>query len=80
MSEHELSPVTDDVLPPPPPKPSKEEIDEPAQMSEVGTVFGIFTEPGRVFEDLRRKPRFILALLIAMVCFCAFNFAFLSKV
>ena len=41
---------------------------EPAQMSEVGTVVNIFFEPGRTFEDLKRKPRFIIAgIIIALL-------------
>jgi hypothetical protein len=47
-----------------PPPPEKIEKGEPAQMSEVGTLGSIFFEPGRTFEDLRRKPRFIIAAVI----------------
>ena len=53
---------------------------EPAQMSEVGTLGNIFFEPGRTFEDLRRKPRFILAGLIAVILISLFNFAFIQKI
>lgn len=37
---------------------------ETPEMSEIATVTNIFFEPGRVFEDLRRKPRFIVGMLI----------------
>jgi hypothetical protein len=37
---------------------------EPAQMSELATIGNIFFEPGRTFEDLKRKPRFIIAAII----------------
>ncbi len=36
-------------------------VEEPAKMSEVGTLGSIFFEPGATFEDLRRKPRFLMA-------------------
>ena len=43
--------------PPLPEEIGKENAEEP-QMSEVSTLFGIFLEPGKTFDDLRRKPRF----------------------
>ena len=54
--------------------------DEPPQMSEVGTLGGIFFEPGKTFEDLRRKPRFLLASLIMIVLITLFNFLFINKI
>jgi hypothetical protein len=39
----------------PPPQDLKT-IEEPAQMSEAATLGSIFFEPGKTFEDLRRKP------------------------
>ena len=53
---------------------------EPAQMSEVGTLSSIFYEPGATFEDLRRKPRFLLAGLIMVALFGSFIFAFNTKI
>lgn len=53
---------------------------EPAQMSEVGTLGSIFFEPGATFEDLRRKPRFLMAGLITIILFTAFNVLFIQKV
>jgi membrane protein, antimicrobial resistance system len=47
-----------------PPPPERIQAGEPAQMSEVGTLGSIFFEPGRTFEDLRRKPRFLMAAVI----------------
>lgn len=64
----------------PPPPQSFEPENEPAQMSEAATLGNIFFEPGNTFEDLRRKPRFILALLIIIGVFTAFNFLFIQKV
>jgi hypothetical protein len=63
---------------PPPPENIKES--EPPQMSEVGTLTGIFFEPGKTFEDLRRKPRFLLALLIVVLFATAYQFALYYKV
>ena len=33
-------------------------------MSEVATLGNIFFEPGNTFEDLSRKPRFIIATVL----------------
>ena len=49
------------------PPPPEKIVQDPPQMSELATLFNIFLEPGRTFEDLKRKPRFIIgALLIAL--------------
>jgi hypothetical protein len=63
---------------PPPPAPVVER--EPPQMSEVGTLVGIFFEPGKTFEDLRRKPRFLLALVIVTLLATAYGFGLYYKV
>lgn len=67
-----------DWQPPPPP----EEIPqaEQAQMSEAASLGNIFIEPGRVFEDMRRKPRFLLAGLITIAIIALFQIAFVEKV
>ena len=64
----------------PPPLKNDEPISEPAQMSEVATLGNIFFEPGRTFEDLQRKPRFILALLITILLWTGYMIAFQNKV
>lgn len=61
----------------PPPELIKKE--EP-EMSEGSTLFNIFIEPGRTFEDLRKKPRFLLAGLIILIAVTAFNAGFIQKV
>ena len=61
--------------PPPPPEAPKEQ----PEMSEVGTLVNIFFEPGRTFEDLRRKPRFILATVIVALLVTAWNFGLYYK-
>lgn len=62
---------------PPPPEAIKAE--EPPQMSEAATLGNIFFEPGRTFEDLRRKPRFILASVIICLLTTGFLFTFMQK-
>ena len=53
----------------PPPPPSFGETPEPATetMSTAATIGGIFFEPGRVFEALRSRPRFLIASIIILV-------------
>lgn len=65
-----------------PPIPEQIEADEKEepQMSEVATLGNVFIEPGRTFEDLRRKPRFILAFLIIAAISTAFLLVFQQKV
>jgi hypothetical protein len=65
--------------PPPLPEEIVKEEKEPPEMSEVATLGNIFIEPGRTFEDLRRKPRFIIATLIICLLSTAFLFAFQQK-
>ena len=63
--------------------PIPEEIrktDEAPQMSEAATLGNIFFSPGETFEDLRRKPRFILATLIMIILTSAFSFLLVNKV
>ncbi len=64
-----------------PPLPEEmQRIADPPQMSEVGTLGNIFFEPGATFEDLRRKPRFIIAGLLIIIVVSLYNFAFIQKV
>jgi hypothetical protein len=53
---------------------------EEPQMSEVATLGNIFLEPGRTFEDLKRKPRFILATIIVSLLVTAYGFGLYYKV
>ncbi|HEX8288177.1 MAG TPA: Yip1 family protein [Pyrinomonadaceae bacterium] len=64
----------------PPPPEKIVDTSEPAQMSEAATITGIFFEPGRTFEDLRRKPRFIWATLIIVVLATSFSFLLANKI
>ena len=53
--------------PPPPPGPA--ETPEPAgeTMPTASTLTGVFFEPGRTFEALRSRPRFLIAGLILLL-------------
>ena len=53
---------------------------DPPQMSEISTIAGIFFEPGRTFEDLKRKPRFIIASVIIALLVTAYAFGMYYKV
>lgn len=53
---------------------------ETAQMTEVATLGNVFFEPGRTFEDIRRKPRFLLAGLICLMLFSVFQIAYVEKI
>lgn len=54
---------------------------EPApEMSELATLGNIMIEPGRTFEDLRRKPRFILAGLISILLVSIFQITLVEKI
>lgn len=65
---------------PPIPEQINRNESEPPQMSEAATLGNIFFSPGETFNDLRRKPRFILASLIMIVLVTAFNFLFIQKI
>jgi hypothetical protein len=60
--------------------PEKIQPPEEAQMSEVATIGNIFFEPGRTFEDLKRKPRVILATIIISLLATAYGFGLYYKV
>jgi hypothetical protein len=67
----------DPVAPPPPPAPRGA---EGPQMSTPETLANIFFEPGRTFEALRPRPRFLVAALIAAAAFMAFYWLYLTRV
>jgi len=63
------------------PTPTKKaDVNDPPQMSEVATLGNIFFEPGNVFDDMRRKPRFLLAGLIILAAISIFQVAFIEKI
>lgn len=71
--------LNNDFQEPLPPE-NKKVKDDPPQMSEVASLGNIFFEPGRTFEDMRRKPRFILAWLLIIIFAAAFQILFIEKV
>lgn len=71
-------PKSPEWVEPPPPADIKK-IEEPPRMSELATLGNIFFEPGNTFEDLRRKPRFILALLIMIFITAAYFVTFQKR-
>lgn len=52
---------------------------EPPLMSEAATLGNIFVSPGETFEDLRRKPRFIMALLIIIFLTTTYQLLFIQR-
>lgn len=64
-----------------PPLPEEiKQIENPPQMSEAATLGNIFFEPGKTFEDLRRKPRFVMAGIIIIIFVTLFQVLFIQKV
>jgi membrane protein, antimicrobial resistance system len=53
--------------PPPPPPTDVPPPDPGPDMSTAQTLSGIFFEPGRTFDALRKRPRFLIAALIMML-------------
>lgn len=66
--------------PQPAPPAKKTETNEPPQMSEVATLGNIFFEPGNVFDDMRRKPRFLIAGILVLVAISIFQIVFIEKI
>lgn len=62
-----------------PPAPESAQAEEP-RMSEVSTLTNIFFDPGETFQDLKRRPRFILATIIVSLFVTAYSFALYYKV
>lgn len=63
--------------------PTRSSEDEPADgpvMSTGETLANIFFEPGRVFESLRARPRFLVAALIMAAILLSFTFLFFQRV
>jgi len=53
---------------------------EAPQMSEIATIGNVFMEPGNVFDDMRRKPRFIIAGILVLLFISIFQVAFVGKI
>lgn len=51
-----------------------------AAMSTPQTITGIFFEPGRTFESLRERPRFLVAAIICLAAFMLFNITYFQRI
>lgn len=49
-------------------------------MSTINTLTGIFLEPGRTFEALRERPRFLVAAVIIISALALFNLLAIERV
>ncbi|HYG08903.1 MAG TPA: Yip1 family protein [Pyrinomonadaceae bacterium] len=63
-----------------PTTPSAGMAGETNAMTTPQTLANIFFEPGRTFEALRERPRFLVAALITLVAFMAFYLAYIQRV
>ena len=61
-----------------PPPPSSPE--PPPAGSAMSTITGIFFEPTQVFQGLRVRPRFLVAGIVCIVFYMAFQVTFFQKV
>jgi len=52
--------------------------EEPARISEAGRFTGVLFSPGETFEDINRKPSWVLPLLISMAVALAFTWFLFS--
>jgi hypothetical protein len=73
-------PNSNDFVPPPPPPQPVSDTTGAATMSTGQTLTGIFFEPGRVFESLRERPRFLAAAIISTIALLAFTMVFYQRV
>ncbi|MFV0390099.1 MAG: Yip1 family protein [Pyrinomonadaceae bacterium] len=78
MNEEHQQNETKFVDPGLPEKLSQQRAEEP-KMSEVSTLLNIFFEPGRTFDDLRKKPRFVIGFIIIALLSTAFVLVFNAK-
>jgi hypothetical protein len=73
-------PEIENFQPPPPPRLPESELSAGPTMSTAETLGNIFFEPGRVFESLRARPRFLAAGLILIAVTMAFTALFFQRV
>lgn len=71
-----MSDPNSSFTPPPssPPQPAD------TTMSTMETITGIFFEPGGTFQALRERPRFLVATLLCIIFYSAFQITFMQKV
>jgi len=73
-------PNSNDFVPPPAPPVPVSETSDAAATTTGQTLTGIFFEPGRVFESLRERPRFLAAAIISIIAFLVFTTLFYQRV
>lgn len=73
-------PNAESFLPPPPPPMPRSEAPTGPEMSTPETLSNIFFEPGRVFEALRARPRFLVAGAIIIAVSMIFTILFFQRV
>ncbi|MBP6003203.1 MAG: YIP1 family protein [Pyrinomonadaceae bacterium] len=61
------------------PTPKAAAIEESPQMSELAMIGNVFFEPGSVFDDQRRKARFIIGGILVVLAISVFQIAFVEK-
>lgn len=64
----------------PPPAPPSEQPPDGPQMSVGETLIGIFFEPGKTFESLRARPRFLIAGIILTLLLVGYTTLFFQRV
>jgi hypothetical protein len=66
--------------PPPPPDVPSEPVETGPDMSTPATLSGIFFEPGRTFDALRKRPRFLIVGIILIVLTTLVDVALFARV
>jgi hypothetical protein len=66
--------------PPPPPDVQSAPVETGPDMSTPATLSGIFFEPGRTFEALRKRPRFLIAGIILILLTTLVDVALFARV
>src|SRR5690349_346173 len=53
---------------------------QPAGMSEMSRLTGVFFEPRKAFEDIARRPSFLVPLILAILAGLVFSFLLSQRV
>ena len=63
-----------------PATPARADVSDAPEMSTPETLANIFFEPGRTFEALRARPRFLVAAIACVVVFMSFYVTYMQRV
>jgi hypothetical protein len=66
--------------PPPPDFPSDSEQPTGPKVPVTDTLTGIFFEPGKTFESLRNRPRFLIAMVISILAIMTFILLYTQRI